>query len=148
MNYINSKHRNIKFTFDTEDSNNFSLLDVKITQQNKQFVTSIFPKATFSGVFTNYNSFISDTCKIGLVHMLLFWFFQIYSCMEKIHIEVELLRSISKCNNYPVNIIDQCIKTFFDKLYVPKQIVPTAVSCSSIFRNVVFEFGERFVSIS
>ena len=123
MNYINSKHRNKKFTFETEDSNNFSLLDVKITQQNKQFVTSIFPKATFSGVFTNYNSFISDTCKIGLVHMLLFWFFQIYSCMEKIDIEVELLRSISKCNNYPVNIIDQCIKTFFDKLYVPKQIV-------------------------
>ena len=43
--------------------------------------------------------------------------------MENIHIEVEPLRSISKCNNYPVNIIDQCIKTFFDKLYVPKQIV-------------------------
>ena len=45
--------------------------------------------------------------------------------MENFHIEVELLRSIFKCNNYPVNIIDQCIKKFFDKLYVPKQIVPT-----------------------
>ena len=45
--------------------------------------------------------------------------------MENFHIEVELLRSIFKCNNYPVNIIDQCIKKFFDKLYVRKQIVPT-----------------------
>ena len=45
--------------------------------------------------------------------------------MENFHIEVELLRSIFKCNNYPVNIIDQCIKKFFDKFYVPKQIVPT-----------------------
>ena len=45
--------------------------------------------------------------------------------MENFHIEVELLRSIFKCNNYPVNIIDQCIKKFLDKLYVPKQIVPT-----------------------
>ena len=34
VNYMNSKHRNIKFIFETEDSNNFSFLDVKITQQN------------------------------------------------------------------------------------------------------------------
>ena len=97
----------------------------KLLQLNKRFVTSIFRKATFSGVFTNYDSFISDTYKIGLVHILLFRFFKICSSMENFHIEVELLRSIFKCNNYPVNIIDQCIKKFFDKLYVPKQIVPT-----------------------
>ena len=97
----------------------------KLLRLNKRFVTSIFRKATFSGVFTNYDSFISDTYKIGLVHTLLFRFFKICSSMENFHIEVELLRSIFKCNNYPVNIIDQCIKKFFDKLYVPKQIVPT-----------------------
>ena len=45
--------------------------------------------------------------------------------MENFHIEVELLRSIFKCNNYSVNIIDQGIKKSFNKLYVPKQIVPT-----------------------
>ena len=38
---------------------------------------------------------------------------------------MEHLRSIFKCNNYPVNIIDQCIKKFLEKLYVPQQIVPT-----------------------
>ena len=122
---MSSKHRNVKFTFETEDSNNLSFIDVKITRQNKQIVTSIFCKATFSGVFTNYDSFISDTTKISLVHTFLFRFFKICSSMENFHIEVELLRSIFKCNNYPVNIIDQCIKKFFDKLYVPKQIVPT-----------------------
>ena len=57
--------------------------------------------------------------------MLLFRFFKICSSMENFHIEVEHLRSILKCNNYPVNIIDQCIKKFLDKLYVPKQIVLT-----------------------
>ena len=120
---MNSKHRNINFTFETEDSNNFSFLAVKITLQNKWFVTSIFP--IFSGIFTNYNSFIFDTYKIGLVHMLLFWFCKICSRMENFHTEVEHLRSNFKCNNYPVNIIDQCIKKLLDKLYVPKQIVPT-----------------------
>ena len=141
---MNLKHRNIKITFETEDSNNFSFLNVKITQQNKPFLTSIFRKATISRVFTNYDSFISDNYKISLVHTLLFRFFKICSSMENFHIEVELLRSIFKCNNYPVNIIDQCIKKFFDRLCVPKQIVPTVpkgiVSCSSIFRNISFEF--------
>ena len=122
---MNSKHRNINFTFETEDSNNFSFLAVKITLQNKWFVTSIFRKATFSGLLTNYDSFISDTYKIDLVHTLLFLFFKICSSMENLHIEVELLKSIFKCNNYPVNIIDKCIKEFFDNSYVPKHVVPT-----------------------
>ena len=45
--------------------------------------------------------------------------------MEKFHVEVELRRSIFKCNNYPEHIIDQCIKKFLAKLYVPTQIVLT-----------------------
>ena len=45
--------------------------------------------------------------------------------MENFHIEVELLRIFFKYSNHPVNIIDQCIKNFLDKLYVPKQIVQT-----------------------
>ena len=123
VSYMNSKHKNMKFTFETEDSNNFSFLDVKITRKNKRFATSIFRKATFSGVYTNYDSFILETYKTGLVHTLLFRFFKICSSIENFHIEVEHLGSIFKCNNYPVNIIDQCIKKFLDKLYVPKQIV-------------------------
>ena len=45
-----------------------------------------------------------------------------HSSTEKLDIEVEHLRRIFRCNNYPVSILDQCTKKFFDKLYVPKQI--------------------------
>ena len=78
-----------------------------------------------SGVFTNYESFIFDTYNIDLVHMLLFRFFKICSSMENFHVEVEHLRNIFKCNNYSVNIIDECIKKFLDKLNVARQIVRT-----------------------
>ena len=96
-------------------------------KKQKRFVTSIFHKATFSGVFTNYDSFIFDTCKIGLFsqYTLLFQFFKICFIMKNVRIEIEHLRCIFKYNNYHVSIIDQCIKKFLDKLYVPKQIVPT-----------------------
>ena len=35
----------------------------------------------------------------------------------------EQLRQIFKCNNYPVALIDQCVKTFLNKIYVPKRIL-------------------------
>ena len=122
--YRNSKHKNIKFTFETEDSNNFSFLDIKRTTKTKGLLLWFFTKPHLVEL-TNYNSFIFDTYKIGLVYTLLFRFFKICASMENFHLEVEHLRSISKCNNYPDNIIDQCIKIFLDKLYVPKQFVPT-----------------------
>ena len=141
VSYMNSKHRNIKFAFKAENSNNFSFLDVKITCKNKWFVTSVFRKATFSGVYTNYDSFILETYKIGLVHTFLFRFFKICSSMENFNIQVEHLRSIFKCNNYPVNIIDQCINKFLDKFYVPKQIALTVPKKELL---VVFPFLGTF----
>ena len=101
---------------------------IKLSQIAKTLlnITSIFRKVTFSKVFTNYDSFIFDTYRIGLVHTLLFRFFKIYSGMGNFNIEAEHLRSIFKGNNHPVNIIDQCIKKLFDRLYALKEMVPTA----------------------
>ena len=59
-----------------------------------------------------------------LVHTLQFRCFKTFFSMKNFHIRVEQPRCIFKCNNYPVNIIGQCIKKFLDKLHVPKQIVP------------------------
>ena len=33
---MNLKHKNIKFTFETEDLNNFSVLDVKVLLKKKE----------------------------------------------------------------------------------------------------------------
>ena len=55
---MNSKRRNMKCTFDFESKESFSFLDVKITRTANDFTTSVFCKATFSGVFTNFDSSI------------------------------------------------------------------------------------------
>lgn len=93
VNDINSKHKNIKFICETENLNNFTILDVRITSKKKRFVTSIFRKASFSGFFNKYENFIFDSYKLGLVHTLLFWFFKICFNMEHFHIEIEQLKS-------------------------------------------------------
>ena len=69
--YMNTKDLNIKLTFEHEHSNSFSFLDVKICRENNKLTTSVYRKPTFSGVFTNFKSFIPTVYKFGLVYTLL-----------------------------------------------------------------------------
>ena len=109
VNYMNTKHPNIKFTLEFEENYSFSFLDVKITCRNNQLVMSVFRKATFSGVFTNCNSFMPVAYKFGLVYTLLYRSFSIFSSYEKFHEEMVLLKGIFKKNEYPQLLIDKCI---------------------------------------
>ena len=52
--------------------------------------------------------------------------YSICSDYTSFHLEVEKLREILKRNSYPSGIIDQSIKTFLNKLYVPKKVYLTA----------------------
>ena len=80
---MNTKHPNIHFTFEKEDQSSFSFLDIKIIRntEKKHFETSVYRKSTFSGVFTNFKSFIPRTYKI----VVLFRCFSICSSYEKFH---------------------------------------------------------------
>ena len=70
-NYLNRQHKNIKFTSETENENSISFLDIKITRDNNKFMTSVYRKPTFSGVFTNFESFIPKSYKYNLLFTLL-----------------------------------------------------------------------------
>ena len=129
VDYMNTKHLNTRFTFETEDQNSFSFLDIKIIRntEKKPFETSVYRKSTFSGVFTNFKSFIPMTYKIGLLETTLFHCFSICSSYEKFHEEIVKLKEIFKQNSYPEKFIDRCIKKdFLNKLLIPKLVELTA----------------------
>ena len=69
--YMSSKLQNINFTVEQGNVGSLSFLDVKICRKKGKFVTSVYKKPTFSGVFTNYESFILTYQKRGLLHTLL-----------------------------------------------------------------------------
>ena len=119
--YMNTKHPNIKFTFEHELNNTFSFLDVKISLENH----TVYRKPTFSGVFANFKSFIPTFQKFGLVYTLLHRCFNITCSYEKFHNEINALKQFFKLNGYPIPSIDICIKQFLQKLYVTKAIPDT-----------------------
>ena len=80
----------------------------------------MYRKPTFSGVYTNYNSFLPEIYKRGLVHTLLFRMFTICSNWQLIHSEIEHLRSVMRRNAYPDCLLDNVIKRFLTRLFVVK----------------------------
>ena len=49
LEYMNKKHKNMKFSIETEMNGSLSFLDVKIFRENDTFVTSVFRKETLVG---------------------------------------------------------------------------------------------------
>ena len=73
--YLNRKHANIKFTNEKEVNMSSPFSDVLISR-NKSFTTTVYHKPTFSGVYSNFNSFIAKEHLHGLIFKLLFEYFQ------------------------------------------------------------------------
>ena len=122
--YMSSKHQNINFTVEKENVGSLSFLDVKACRKNGKFVTSVYRKPTFSGVFTNYERFIPTYQKRGLLHTLLHRGFSICCDFKTFHFKIDHLKSILIKNNYLLSFIDSFIESFLNKLYTPKIVVP------------------------
>ena len=115
---MNKRHKNSKFSFETEKDNSFSFLDVKICRETNKFNTSVFRKDTFSGVYTNFSSFVALKHKFGLVHTLLDRSFTIVSDISKFHFEVEIRKKTLHENAYPTNFVDKCVAKFVNNIFI------------------------------
>ena len=71
LRYMNSRHRNIRFTYEEEQNDTLAFLDIKITRSPEGFTTSVYRKKTFSGVYLNFGSFLPVEYKKGLIATLL-----------------------------------------------------------------------------
>ena len=92
--YLSSKHRNINFLLEEENEGRLSFLDVNIFREKGKFVTNVYRKKTFSGVYTNFDSFTLETFKTGLIKSLLSRCFNLCSNFVKFHHEIDILKGI------------------------------------------------------
>ena len=110
--YLSSKHPNINFSLEKENDGRLSFSDINIFPEKGNFVTNVYRKMTFSGVYSNFNSFIPETYKTGLIESLLFRCFNLCSDFVKFHHEINILKSILYKNSYPRDFIEKSIKNF------------------------------------
>ena len=76
-------------------------LYINIFREKRKFVTKVYRKKTVSGVYTNFNSFIPETYKTGLIESLLLRCRNLCSYFVKFHHKINILKSIFYKNSYP-----------------------------------------------
>lgn len=115
--YLNTKHVNMQFTSEIEADDKLAFLDVLVERIGDKFVTSIYRKPTFSGVYTNFKSYLPIDYKYGLVYTLIHRAYTISSNFAKMHNDFVTLRAILQRNGYGSSLVDNCIDKFFGKVY-------------------------------
>ena len=75
-----------------------SFLDVKLSREKGKFVTTVYRKPTFSGVYHHFEGFLLTLYKFGMVYTLAHRFFKICSIGEK-------FTNFFFLNGYPLSFI-------------------------------------------
>ena len=110
--YLNEQHPNINFTVEKEQENVLPFLYVLVNRTDNEFTTGTYRKQTFSGVYSNYCSFIPTEYKFGLVITLLYLAFELVSDYLTLDLEIKHLKSILKSNRFPESFTDRVIYAF------------------------------------
>ena len=63
--HLFSKHPNVNISLDKKNDGRLSFLDIYIFGEKGKFVTNVYRKKTFSGVYNNFDNFIPETYETG-----------------------------------------------------------------------------------
>ncbi len=122
---LNALHPSLKFTFEKEQNNSLPFLDVFVENTATGFLTSIYRKPTFSGLYTRWDSFSPKQRKINLINTLVHRALMICS-KSRLDSELDKIRSILIENGYPEDVISDCFRKKIasfsaDKKYGPQK---------------------------
>ena len=109
--YSNTKHKNIKFTYEKKIENKLPFLDILISN-NENLQTSVFHKKTYTRLLLNYFSFVPDSYKYGLIKTLIDRMYRINSTWTSFDIDLKNLKQVLLKNQYPLTMIDNVIKKY------------------------------------
>ena len=118
FNYINSSHRNIKFTFEKQCNGKLPFLDVLVDNSSNSMnscITSVFHRKKCTGLLTNFFSFAPLSYKTGLIHSLIDRTFKINSTEAGFRKDLEKLYETLKRNSFPSYFIDKIAKQYSTK---------------------------------
>ena len=120
LSYLNRQHPNISFSSELEKDGKLPFLDIEVTRSSGRFSTSVYRKPTFTGLFTNFHSFVPLAYKRSLVCCLLHRIFHLCSSYENFHAQLEVVRKLFNLNGFPTHMFDKLVRHFLNNLFEPK----------------------------
>ena len=144
LEYLNSKHRNIEFSSETENNKILPFLDIEINRIGNGFQTSIYRKPTFTGLCTKFTSFIPLQYKRNLVSTLAYRAFQICSNYVNFHIEVSYLRKLLFNNGFPYNFTDAYVGKMLKRMLLRDNQEKATVDKKIVYFSIPFSGSHSF----
>ena len=109
---LDSFHKDIEFTYEIEEENSISFLDVRVIRADGNLITEVFRKKTDTNMYINWDSYSPKSWKIGTLKGLIRRAHIICSKKEGLDKEIKFLRHIFHIiNGYPEKVIDSTINT-------------------------------------
>jgi len=123
MTFMNSRHPNMRFTYETENNNSINFIGVTITHTSSNnlhgYQTSVYRKSTCTGLFTNYNSFTPLIYRLSVFKCLVYRAYHLCSSWNLFHEEISNLRTMLLRNAYPSWVLDRIVKCSLNKFIQP-----------------------------
>ena len=119
--YLNSKHPNIKFTFEKQSSGKFTFLDILISNENDNFCRTVVHKKTSISLYTYFTSFSPFSYKIGSIKTFFLRAFEISSSWNFFDQEKRKIKNLLMKNLHPSSLMDKEIKTFLGNKFTTKE---------------------------
>ena len=110
---LNDLHPSLSFTCESEKNDQLPFLDVMVERKTGRFLTSVYRKPTFTGLYTRWNSHCEKRRKTNLAKTLVHRARMICS-PEKLPGELEFIRSTLISNGYPERVIVNATKAITD----------------------------------
>ena len=105
MNYMNTRHKNMRFTYETELSDCISFIGLTIKHETINnlhcYSTSVYKKPTSTALFTNFNSFTALAYRLSVFRCLVYRAYKLCSNWNLFHNEISMIRSTLMRNAYP-----------------------------------------------
>ena len=74
--YFNTCHQNMSLSFEQGKDGKLSFLDIQVSRQEGHFVTAIYRKPNFSGIYMHFESFLSTIYEFGMTYTLVYRYFR------------------------------------------------------------------------
>ena len=140
LNYLNNRHPNIKFTMEKEKEGVLAFLDVLIKKEvDGSFVTSTYRKPTFTGLLTNFTSFVSSSYKFSLIKTLFNRAAKINSREAGLELDKNVITKVLLKNSFPRACIEKVKKDV--KLLEGETNVPSVRDQEVRFFKLPYNWG-------
>ena len=113
LDYLNTKHPNIKFTSEGEKDGVMAFLDVLISRDLEgNPMTTTYRKPTNTGLLTNFSSFTSFTYKLGLIKTLTDRAHKINSDATKLANDLKFIGKVLQRNLFPMTLVSKVMSDY------------------------------------